>query len=114
MSVLVIGGDDITSIKSVLQTYGCERIEHWSGRKKSITFKSIPDRIECILMITGRLTHNLMTRFKNESKKKGIPLVYAKYSTCSVEEEWVKHFGDSVSCLNCEGCPASFLKKSAQ
>lgn len=107
MSVLVLGGDDITSIKAVLQNLGCEDIVHWSGRKKSVTFKSIPQKVECVLMLTGRLTHNLMIRFKNESKKKNIPFVCAKYDASSVYQEWTKKFGEPESCTNCGECKAN-------
>ncbi len=33
MSVLVIGGDNINSIKKVLSSLGAKNISHWDGRK---------------------------------------------------------------------------------
>ena len=41
MSVLVIGGDKIESITSVLQSFRVEKIVHWDGRNPSIVQKDI-------------------------------------------------------------------------
>ncbi len=52
MSVLVLGGDDITSVKAVLYNFGFDDIVHWDGRRESINDKSIPQKAEYLVMLT--------------------------------------------------------------
>lgn len=78
MSVLVLGGDDITSIKGVLSGFGFEEIKHWDGRRESINNKTIPQNANCLVMLTNYLNHNTMKKFKNEAKKRGVPIVCAR------------------------------------
>ena len=54
MSVLIIGGDQITQISSMLESLGAKTINHWDARKKSSApKKKIPQDTACILMITS-------------------------------------------------------------
>ena len=98
MSILMIGGDNVTSITSMLNDYGVDEVIHWDGRKKSsVVRKEIPERTECIIMLTSYLNHNAMKYFKNLAKKKDIPLICAERSVTSVYCEFCKRFG-SGSC----------------
>jgi len=97
MSVLVIGADEITSIKAVLRNLGAKNIEHWDARNENrVNKRSIPNDTECIVMLTSFLNHNTMKKIKNEAKKRKIPLVCAKRS---------------VSCVYCEYCKIFNLDK---
>lgn len=89
MSVLVLGGDDITSVKAVLYNFGFDDIVHWDGRRESVNDKSIPQKAECLVMLTNFLNHNTMKKFKAEAKKRGLPIVCAKRG---------------ASCVYCEIC----------
>jgi len=104
MPVLVLGGDDITHVKGVLQAFGCSEVVHWDGRRESVTHKKIPERVECLVMLTGMLKHNLMSRFKKEAKKKKIPFICAKHDASSLFHEWVKNFGELPECEGCNDC----------
>ncbi|MFP4333063.1 MAG: DUF2325 domain-containing protein [Campylobacterales bacterium] len=104
MSVLVLGGDDITHIRGVINAFGCEEVIHWDCRKKSVAHKSIPERVERVVMLTSRLKHNYMTKFKNEAKKKKVPFICAKFDPSSVFYEWVKNFGELPDCDECNSC----------
>lgn len=71
MSVLIIGGDQISQISSMLTQLGVKSINHWDARKKSSApKKKLPQQIDCIVMITSFLNHNTMLKYKNEAKKK--------------------------------------------
>ena len=72
MSILVIGGDEITSIRAVLSNFGCKKVTHWDARKESINHKDIPQNTDCLVMLTNFLNHNTMKKFRNEAKKKEI------------------------------------------
>lgn len=105
MSVLVIGGDKINPIEAVLKDFGFEEVLHWSGRKESVNHKSIPQRVECVVMLTSYLKHNMMKRFRGEAKKKEIPVVCAKHSVSSVYQECTKIFGEKGVCNHqCDDC----------
>lgn len=79
MSVLVIGGDKISSIESILKSLGVLSIVHWDARKKASTCKKIiPIDIECVVMLTSFLNHNAMKYFRNEAKKRVANSVFKK------------------------------------
>lgn len=77
MRVLVVGGDRIDPIKEILDGFGVEKIIHWDLRKKSDVHKTLPQNIDCMLMLTNFFNHNAMFKFKNEAKRKNIPFVCA-------------------------------------
>lgn len=98
MSVLVIGGDKIDSISSVLQDFSFKKITHWDARNPSITKKEIPQDVQLVIMLTNFLNHNAMNKFKNEAKRKAIEFICAKRSESSVFCELCKRY-------NPDGCP---------
>lgn len=102
MSVLVIGGDKIESIRSILlDTFGILDVVHWDARKKSSACKkTIPKEIGCVVMLTSFLNHNAMKHFKDEAKKRELPVVCTRHSSNSFYSEYVKVMGE----MNCMGC----------
>jgi len=107
MSVLVIGGDQISQISKMLQSLGADKINHWDARKKSSApKKKVPLDTGCIVMLTSFLNHNTMLKYKNEAKKKEIPFICVKRSINCVYEEYVKimNIKDCSECYaNCKG-----------
>jgi hypothetical protein len=100
MSVLVIGGDNIVPIKSVLSSLGVLKILHWDGRNKnSVTKKKLPANIDCLVLLTNFLNHNAMYKFKNEAKKKNIPFICAKRNESAVFCEFCKFLGKDGECV---------------
>lgn len=94
MSVLVIGADEITSIKAVLTNLGAKNIKHWDARNENrVNRRPIPADTECIVMLTSFLNHNTMKKIKQDAKKLNIPLVCAKRSVSCVYCEYCKKFG---------------------
>lgn len=101
MSVLIIGGDKISQISSMLQNLGVNKINHWDARKKSSApKKKIPMDTDCIVMLTSFLNHNTMLKYKSEAKKKEIPFICAKRSVSCVYDEYVKVM-DIKDCSDC-------------
>lgn len=98
MSVLVIGGDEIVPIKAVLKNFGCSSIMHWNGRRESVNHKDLPKNIECLVMLTNFLNHNTMRKFRNEAKKKDIPVICTKRSVSCLYCEFIKVFGKECPC----------------
>ena len=109
MSILIIGGDNISHISSMLMGLGAKDINHWDARKKSSApKKKVPLKTDCIVMLTSFLNHNTMLKYKNEAKKKNIPFVCAKRSLSCVYEEYTKIMGIE----NCKDCYANCEKKN--
>lgn len=94
MSVLVIGGDEITPIKAVLKDFGCKEITHWDGRRESVNHKDLPKNISCLVMLTNFLNHNTMKKFRNAAKKKEIPIICTKRSVSCLYCECMRVFGE--------------------
>ncbi len=100
MSVLIIGGDKINTIKNILDSLGNFSVTHWDTRKKSSACKKeIPQDSDFVLMITDFINHNAMYKYKNEAKKKNIPLICTKRSASSVHCEVCKF----LKMNKCEG-----------
>ena len=54
MSILIIGGDQISQISSMLTQMGAKTINHWDARKKSSApKKKVPQDTDCIVMLTS-------------------------------------------------------------
>lgn len=110
MSVLVIGGDKIDSIKSILNAFGVFSIVHWDARKKSSACKKIiPIDIECVVMLTSFLNHNAMKHFKSEAKKRDLPVVCTKHNISCFYDEYKRVIGD-LNCLNCQSYDECSIK----
>jgi hypothetical protein len=98
MSVLVLGGDKIDSIHSVLQTFSFDNVTHWDARNPSIVRKEIPSDVTLVIMLTNFLNHNAMNKFKNEAKRKAIQFICAKRSESSVFCELCKKYNPTGGC----------------
>ena len=111
MSVLVIGGDQISQISSMLTSLGAKTINHWDARKKSSApKKKVPQDTDCIVMLTSFLNHNTMLKYKNGAKKKNIPFICAKRSISCVYDEYVKIMGIK----DCSQCYANYCGKELE
>ena len=94
MCVLVVGGDTIKPIKEELSLAGFSDVVHWDARRKSVSHKKIPAKVECVLMLTSYLNHPVMKKNKNDAKKSGIPSLFAKRNRVDVRDA-----------LKCKECP---------
>lgn len=76
-SVLIVGGDQISGIKHVLNKHGVDDINHWTGRKAGDTHKVIPQDTKVIIFITNWISHSITHKVKKDAIKRGIKLIYA-------------------------------------
>ena len=68
MSILIIGGDKISTIQGILAKFGIYSITHWDTRKKSSACrKDIPKNTDFVLMLTDFINHNAMYKYKKRS-----------------------------------------------
>lgn len=83
-SLLIIGADHLGVIRDKLTSVGFDVVLHTNGRKVQMVKKEIPEKINCILVLTDYVNHNLSTVIKKRAKNQCIPIYYAKRSWCSI------------------------------
>lgn len=112
MSVVVVGGDEITAIKAVLYNLGAEKIYHFDGRKRSDVLRRLPVDTQCVVMITDFLNHNAMKVFRKQAKERDIPLICSKRSVSCIYAEYCRAFqlydkmGIDMNVALCDSCPS--------
>lgn len=82
--VLVIGGDRLGDIESLLQDKGFRHVYHVSGRKKSDVKATIPSDTELILVFINFVSHSLSKNIKKLAKQKEVPIVFCRRSCDAV------------------------------
>jgi hypothetical protein len=82
--VLVIGGDRVGAIESMLQEKGFRHVYHVSGRKKSDVKAIIPSDTELILVFINFVSHSLCKNIKKLAKQKQVPIVFCRRSCDAV------------------------------
>jgi hypothetical protein len=85
-SLLIVGADHLGVIPDKLTSVGFDEIVHINGRKSQMVRKEIPEKINCILILTDYVNHNLSTVIKKQAKHHSIPIYYAKRSWSSINK----------------------------
>ncbi len=81
--VLVVGGDHIDGIKTVLNQHGVDQINHWAGRKSGDTHRAIPQNTRYIVLVTKFISHSFMYRIKQYAAKRGLTVLYTSTNSAS-------------------------------
>lgn len=87
MCVMIAGGDRIDTIADYLRSLGADEVLHRSCRKDSEASQPLPQRLDCLLMLTSYLGHASMQRLRKEAKRAGIPVLYATRSVVDVARQ---------------------------
>lgn len=80
MAALIVGGDNVESIKDELLAQGIQQITHWTGRKHGDKNNVIPRNIELIVVLVNYVNHSLSSKVKKEAKRLRVPVIYSKNS----------------------------------
>ena len=80
MAALIVGGDNIESIKEELHAKGIHKITHWNGRKHGDKNNVIPSNVQLIVVLVNYVNHSLSCKVKKEAKRLNLPVVYSKNS----------------------------------
>ena len=80
MTVLVVGADRLGNIPGKLQEEGAEEIIHWTGRHKCFLNKTLPKKVDRVIIFWDFLNHNLMANIKQQAKAAGIPVIFSRRS----------------------------------
>lgn len=99
MTVLIVGGDYVTSFKHLISTQRHARIEHWSGRKKGFNKRSLPNETRLVVVICDYVNHSLANSVKEKANRRGIPLVYCHRSVNELKDKLLNaHQTDEDCC----------------
>lgn len=85
MSLMIVGADNLGSIRDNVKDLGFEEITHLSGRKKS-KFRNfeIPADTDFVLVMTDYINHAVMRKVKNAAKERGVSVIYARRSWSAI------------------------------
>ncbi|MCM3586656.1 DUF2325 domain-containing protein [Mesobacillus maritimus] len=83
-SLLIVGADHLGIIPDKLTSVGFDEILHVNGRKAKMVNIEIPEKVNCILVLTDYVNHNLTSVIKKRAKSQSIPIYFAKRSWCSI------------------------------
>lgn len=97
MKALVVGGDKLGNIPLLLSNSGIENYIHWSGRKKNIRRKKLPQNINLVIVLYDYIGHNLKDNIKKQSQAMGVPCIFSKRACSDLHCQLNK-------CLHCNKC----------
>jgi len=85
MSLMIVGADNLGSIRDNVKNLGFEEIIHLDGRKKS-KFRNfeIPADTDFILVMTDYINHAVMRKVKRAAKTSDVSVIYARRSWASI------------------------------
>lgn len=80
MAALVVGGDNIESVRNELQAQGIRQVTHWAGRKHGDKRYVIPRDVELVVVLVNYVNHSLSTKVKREAKRLNLPVIFSRNS----------------------------------
>ncbi|PUU90421.1 MAG: hypothetical protein CI947_1465 [Halanaerobium sp.] len=85
MSLMIVGADNLGSIRDNVKNLGFEEIIHLDGRKKS-KFRNfeIPAETDFVLVMTDYINHAVMRKVKKAAKASEVSVIYARRSWVSI------------------------------
>lgn len=85
MSLMIVGADNLGSIRDNVKSLGFEEIIHLDGRKKS-KFRNfeIPSETDFVLVMTDYINHAVMRKVKKAAKDRGVSVIYARRSWSAI------------------------------
>ncbi len=115
MTVLIVGGDYIASLRQKITAQGYARIEHWSGRKKGFNKRALPGNTELVIIVYDYVSHSLAHSVKNQASRIGIPMIFCRRSMHEINtifNEKEAETEDSCCCINLPMMPINLAKQS--
>ena len=91
MAALIVGGDNIESIRGELQAQGIRQVTHWTGRKHGDKHYVIPRNVELVVVLVNFVNHSLSSKMKKEAKRLSLPVIYSRNSRHSLVVGGVLH-----------------------
>lgn len=90
MTILIVGGDYVTSLKHVIAAHHAMHIEHWDGRKKQFNTRVLPNEIRLIVVICDYISHSFFASIKKKAKQRSIPMIFCHRSINELKQKLQK------------------------
>lgn len=84
VTLLVVGGDRLGNMPTVLREYGAGHIIHWSGRKDRN--RAIPRNVHMVLIVYDFINHGLMENIKAQAKRRRMPIVFVRRGVAELQQ----------------------------
>lgn len=101
MIVLIVGGDQVESLKRQVIAQGYTEVEHWNGRKKGFLKRTFSNHTRLIVMVCDYINHGLAISLRNKASRKGIPLIYCRHSIHELRHKLLNLEEASDGCCPC-------------
>jgi len=98
MSVLIVGGDYVESLKRQIAAQGYKHIEHWHGRKKGFIKRKLASDTRLIVMVCDYVNHSLANSLKDKANRKGIPLIYCRHAMHELKQKLLDKDEENACC----------------
>lgn len=86
MTVLIVGGDCISSITKYLTQNGYDRILHWDARRNGDTHRYMPQNTRLVVILINFLNHGMARKIKRNAELLGVPVLYSKNSASELSQ----------------------------
>lgn len=86
MTVLIVGGDRISSITKYLNQNGYDKIKHWDARRNGDTHRFMPQSTRLVVILINFLNHGMARKIKREAEQLGIPILFSKNSASELSQ----------------------------
>ncbi|MGL4756516.1 MAG: DUF2325 domain-containing protein [Aeromonadaceae bacterium] len=80
MTVLIVGGDRVSSTVRLLAEAGFAEFAHWSGRKSGEQHQAMPQDTELVVMLIDQVGHSFAGKVRQQASAQGLPVIYAPRS----------------------------------
>ena len=80
MTVLIVGGDRISSITKYLTQNGFNDIKHWDARRNGDTHRFMPQSTRLVVILINYLNHGMAKKIKRDAEQLGVPVLFSKNS----------------------------------
>ncbi|AJD31162.1 DUF2325 domain-containing protein [Clostridium sporogenes] len=95
MSVFVVGGDKIQTIKENLKEMGFNKINHVTGRRTRHRKIQVPTNTDLVLVLIDYVGHTVVESIKEQSKSHNTRIVYSRRAWTSIEKTLKDTIGEN-------------------
>jgi hypothetical protein len=103
MAILIVGGNRIDGLEKALAARGLGPLLHWTGLKRGELHKSMPPKVELVIVIWHQISHALLRNVRDEANRRAIPMLYSRNTgapksgdqddVVHLASEWLQHKG---------------------
>ena len=86
MTVLIVGGDRISSIARYLAQNGYKDIRHWDARRNGDAHRYLPQNTRLVVILINFLNHGMAKKIKRDAEQLGVPILFSNNSASELSQ----------------------------